>query len=488
MEATAQVKTANRLQLSANTPVSEITRLFNLQQQNKQHVKNTTAKERKAKLKALKNAVLERREAIMQAVNEDFRKPSAETELTEIAPVIVEIKHILANLDEWMRPQSVETPLSLFGTSSKLIYEPRGCILSIVAWNNPLQFAFLQIASGVASGNCMIVKPSEYTPNTSVIVREIVKAVFNENEVAVVEGDYTVSQELLKLKFDHFSFIGSPNVGRLVMKAAAEHLASVTLELGGKSPAIVDETANIKTSAKRIAWGKFINGGQNCIAPDYVLAHESKYNELIEQLKKNIGKLYGHSDEAIKQSPDYCRIINGRHQARIKKLIEDAIERGANVATGCKIDDSENYISPTILTDVSPDSEIMREEIFGPVLPVFKYRDLKEALSLVNSKEKPLALYIFSGKQKNIDAILQNTSSGGTCVNETMLHYSHPNLPFGGVNNSGFGSMHGYFGFKNFSHERAMLRQHLGKGGVENMYPPYKGFVPKMIRFAAKYL
>jgi len=488
VQTTVQSKPAGKMQLSSNTPLNEIHRLFNLQQQNKQNVKNTTAKERKAKLKALRSEVFARREDIMQAVNDDFRKPHSEVELGEIAPVIMEIKNFLANLDEWMRPKAVETPLSLLGTSSKVIYEPKGSILSIYAWNYPFQFAGLQIVSAVGAGNCIILKPSEYTPNTSAVVKQIVKKVFNENEVAVVEGDYTVSQELFKLKFDHFSFIGSPNVGKLVMKAAAEHLASVTLELGGKSPAIVDETANIRTSAKRIVWGKYLAAGQNCISPDYVLVHESKYDELIASLKWSIAQFFGDSDDAIKQSPDYSRIITTRHQERTKKLIEDAIERGANVATGCKIDDSENYISPTVLTDVSLDSDIMREEIFGPVLPVLKFRDLKEALALVNSKEKPLAMYIFSRKQKNIDAILHNTSAGGTCVNETMLHYSQPNLPFGGVNNSGFGSMHGYWGFKDFSHERAVLTQHLGRGGIENMYPPYKGIKPKLIKFAAKYL
>ena len=487
METTLQPKPAAKLQLSANTPSSEIMRLYNLQQQNKQNVKNTTAKERRAKLKALKNVVLEKREAIQQALYNDFRKAPAETELTEIATIIVELKHTLANFEEWMQPQEVETPLSFFGTSSKLVYEPKGCTLIIAPWNYPFQLALIPLVSAVAAGNTALIKPSEYTPHTSAIIKEVLKSVFNENEVAVVEGDYTVSQELLRLKFDHIFFTGSPAVGKIVMKAAAEHLASVTLELGGKSPVIVDETANVKRSARRIVWGKFINNGQTCIAPDYLLVHESKYNELIDELKKNIGKFYGDSDDAIKQSPDYCRIVNNRHHARIKKLVEDAIEKGANVATGCKIDDSENYISPTLLTDVPLESEIMQEEIFGPVLPILKFRDLKEALALVNSKEKPLALYIFSGKQKNIDAVLQNTSAGGTSINETMLHNSQPNLPFGGINNSGIGSAHGIFGFKAFSHERAVLRQHMGKGGIENMYPPYKGFVPKLIKIAAKY-
>jgi len=487
METTVQFKAADRLQLSANTPLSEIQRIYHLQQQNRQHVKNTTARERKAKLKTLKNIVFQRREDIMQALYDDFRKAAAETELTEIATLVVELKHAISHLDEWMRPKKVDTPLSFFGTSAKIIYEPKGCTLIISPWNYPFQLALIPLVSAVAAGNCAIIKPSEYTPHTSALIKDLLKSVFGENEVAVVEGDYTISQELLKLKFDHIFFTGSPAVGKIVMKAAAEHLASVTLELGGKSPVIVDETANVKTAAKRIVWGKFINNGQTCIAPDYLLVHESKYNQLIDEMKKDIGKAYGNSEDAIRQSPDYCRIVNSRHHARIKKLIEDAVHKGANVSFGGKIDDSENYISPTLLTDVPPDAEVMHEEIFGPVMPVLKFRDLKEALSLINSKEKPLALYIFSNRQKNIETILQNTSAGGTSINETMLHNSQPNLPFGGINNSGIGSAHGYFGFKAFSHERAVLKQHLGKGGIENMYPPYKGFVPKLIQIAAKY-
>lgn len=475
------------MQLTANTPLSEISRLYNLQQQNKQNVKNTTAKERRRKLNALKKQIFEKRDAIKQALYNDFRKAPAETDLTEIYPVISEIRHAADRVAEWMRPLSVETPLSFFGTSAKVIYEPKGCALIISPWNYPFQLCIIPLVSAVAAGNCAIIKPSEFTPHTAAIMRTIFSEVFNENEVAVVEGDYTVSQELLRLKFDHIFFTGSPAVGKAVMKAAAEHLTSVTLELGGKSPVIVDETANIKSSARRIAWGKLLNNGQTCIAPDYLFVHESKHSELMDELKKSVSRGYGRTDEEIRQNPDYCRIINSRHHARVKKLIEDAVHKGANVALGGKMDDSENFISPTILTDVPREAEVLHEEIFGPVLPVMKYRDLKEPLNYINSREKPLALYVFSKSQKNIDTVLNNTSAGGTCINETLLHNAQPNLPFGGVNNSGIGNCHGFYGFKAFSHERAILRQHMPKGSMENMYPPYKGFVLKMIDFTLKY-
>lgn len=487
MEATAKPKPARPMQLCANTPSGEIQRLYNLQRQNRQNVKNTTAKERKRKLNALKKSIFDNREAIRQALYNDFRKAPAETDITEIYPSVSEIRHAADRLEEWMRPQRVETPLAFFGTSAKVIYEPKGCTLVIAPWNYPFQLCIIPLVSAVAAGNCAIIKPSEYTPHTAAILKSVLKEAFNENEVAVVEGDYTVSQELLRLKFDHIFFTGSPAVGKVVMKAAAEHLTSVTLELGGKSPVIVDETANVKTSARRIAWGKLLNNGQTCIAPDYLFVHESKYSELIDELKKSVSKEYGKTDEEIRQSPDYCRIINSHHHARVKRLIEDAVHRGAHVALGGKMDDSENFISPTILTDVPQDAEVLHEEIFGPVLPVLKYRDLKEPLDYINSKEKPLALYVFSQSQKNIHTVLQNTSAGGTSINETLLHNAQPNLPFGGVNNSGIGNCHGFYGFKAFSHERAILRQHLPKGAMENMYPPYKGFVLKMIDFTLKY-
>jgi len=487
MEATVQPKPAAKLQLSANTSSGEIMRLYSLQQQNKQNVKNTSAKERKRKLNALKKVIFEKREAIQQALYNDFRKAPAETDLTEIYPLVSEIRHAAVRVEEWMRPTKVETPLSFFGTSSKVVYEPKGCALIISPWNYPFQLCLIPLVSAVAAGNCAILKPSEYTPHTAAIIRQILKEVFAENEIAVVEGDYTVSEELLRLKFDHIFFTGSPAVGKVVMKAAAEHLASVTLELGGKSPVIVDETANMKASAKRITWGKLLNNGQTCIAPDYLFVHESKYNELLDELKKSVALGYGKTEEEIKQSPDYCRIINSRHHARVKKLVQDAVEKGANVALGGKMDDSENYISPTILTDVPQDAEVLHEEIFGPVLPVMKYRNIQEPLDYINSKEKPLALYVFSKSQKNIDTVLNNTSAGGTCVNETLLHNAQPNLPFGGVNNSGIGNCHGLYGFKAFSHERAVLKQHMPKGSMENMYPPYKGFVLKMIDFTLKY-
>jgi len=474
--------------MSPNTSLEEIQRIYKAQQANRQNVKNTTAKQRKAKLKKLENAVLTWREKIQDAIYADFKKPKPETDLTEMSPTLIEIRHVLSDLDEWMRPKNVDTPLSYFGTSSKLIYEPKGVTLIIAPWNYPFQLCIIPLVGAIAAGNTAILKPSEFTPNTGKVIKELLKTVFAENEVAVVEGDYSVSAELLKLKFDHIFFTGSPAVGKIVMRAAAEHLTSVTLELGGKSPAIIDETANVKTAAKRTAWGKCVNAGQTCIAPDYALVHASKYDAFISEFKNSVEAYYGGNSEAQQQSDSYTRIVNSKHHSRIKRLLDDAVEKGAKVELGGSVNEKDNFFAPTVLTNVPADAKILEEEIFGPVLPVVKYNTIEEAFRIINEKEKPLALYIFSSSNSNIENILQNTTAGGTAINDTLIHNSHPNLPFGGVNNSGIGSSHGYFSFKAFSHERGVMKQWNPKSSIENMYPPYTGFKKKMIEFVMKYM
>lgn len=487
MEATIKVP-AREVPTSPNTQLEEIQRIFKLQQANKQAVKNTTASQRKAKLRKLERVILARQKEIQDALWNDFHKAPAETDLVEIYPALTEIRHTVSHLSEWMRPQAIETPISFIGSSAQVVHEPKGSALIISPWNYPFNLCLIPVASGVGAGCTLIIKPSEYTPNTSRIIKSILAEVFPENEVAVIEGDHTVSTELLKLKFDHIYFTGSPNVGKVVMRAAAEHLTSVTLELGGKSPAIIDESANVAKTAKRLTWGKCVNAGQTCVAPDYAYVHESKYDEFLSEMKKNIAAMYGENEAARAESPDYAHIINKRHHQRIKHLLEDAIEHGANIEIGGQVNDENNYIAPTILTNVPLDSEIMQEEIFGPVLPVHKYKNLSEVLDVINSKEKPLAFYIFSTKNKNIDHILQNTSAGGTIVNDTLLHVGHPNLPFGGVNNSGIGNGHGIWGFKAFSHERALMKQPSWFSAAEGMYPPYTNVVKKLINLTLKWL
>lgn len=474
----------SQVPISPNSSKEEINRIFTLQKDYKAKLKSTTANDRIAKLKKMKAAVFSMRSEIQKAIYNDFKKPAEEVDLTELFPIVTEIKHIISHLERWMEPEEVETPMSMMGSSSFVLREPKGNCLVISPWNYPFQLAISPILMCVATGNTCMVKPSEFTPHTTNIIIQFLKSIFDEKEVAVITGDASVSQELFQLKFDHIHFTGSPNVGKIVMKEASKFLTSVTLELGGKSPAIVDETADIDEASNKIGWGKCINVGQTCIAPDYVLIHESKKTAFIDSLKKQIDHAFG---KEMSNTPDLGRIVNSRHFSRLKSLLDDAVQKGAIVEYGGISKEDENYFTPTILTNVSEDCRVLQEEIFGPILPILTYKNIDEALSYINEREKPLALYIFSGKNKNSDYILSNTSAGGTCINDTLTHIAQPNLPFGGINNSGIGKSHGFYGFKEFSNERAVLKQHLKKGTLQLLYPPYTGFVRRMIDITLKY-
>jgi aldehyde dehydrogenase (NAD+) len=462
-----------------------ISELFTRQRANQAQVKRSSANARIAKLKKLRDAILSREAKIRDALAKDFRKAPAETEITEIVPVLTEIKDAISHLHDWMRPHKVPTPMSLFGTKSHVYYEPRGVVLIIGPWNYPFQLVIAPVIAAVAAGNCAIVKPSELTPATSSILVEILGAAFTEDEVAVVEGDHVAAQKLLALPFDHFFFTGSTRVGKIVAEAAAKHLASSTLELGGKSPAIVDDTADLEDTARRIAWGKFVNAGQTCIAPDYILVDERRRDALVTALKGSIEAQYGTTEDARRSSTDFCRIINARNYDRLKKMLDDTVASGASVAFGGATDANDRYISPTILTGVTPDSAIMSEEIFGPILPILTYKSFDEVAPFITARDKPLALYVFSENDDRIDSVLANTTAGGTCVNNTVIHFANQNLPFGGVGASGSGSYHGFWGFKAFSHERAVLRQ----GRVDmlkQIYPPYDGKVARVVGLLRK--
>ncbi|HWB64195.1 MAG TPA: aldehyde dehydrogenase family protein [Chitinophagales bacterium] len=484
MEATVSqgVKT---IPISPNTKLEEILRIYDAQQKNRQNVKNSTAKQRKAKLKKYIATVMEFRKKIEDAVYADLHKNAIETGYTEIYNTVAEARYAIENLDDWMAGHEVDTPLVYIGSSSKVVYEPKGVTLILTPWNYPFQMPGQHLVSAIAAGCTAIIKPSEFTPHTSAVVKELLAKVFDENEVAVIEGDHTVSTELLKLKFDHIHFTGSPAVGKVVMKAAAEHLTSVTLELGGKSPTIIDDSANINAAVKKITWGKFLNCGQTCIAPDYILIDEKKKDEFIEKLSANITKVFGDDPH---KSNDMGRIINSRHFSRIKGILDDAVKRGAQVKTFGTADDSDNFMPPTLLWNVAPDSRVMQEEIFGPLLPIVAYKTKEEAINIISGKEKPLALYIFSGSGKNQEFWLHNTTAGGTCINDNLVHISQPNLPFGGVNNSGIGKSTGFYGFREFSNERAVLKALHGGSVVQPLWQPYGKLAKTVTDFMIKYL
>ncbi len=464
---------------------NEYRRVFDLQRGNQYNIGNTSARQRREKIKRLQHAVeVEYRDAIREACMKDLGKAPAETDLTEVFPITSEAKHTARHLRKWLKPQRVSTPLALFGSSSRIRYEPKGVCLIISPWNFPFNLTFGPLISAIAAGNCVIVKPSEMTPNCAAVMREIVEKLFDENEVAIFEGGVDVSTALLELPFNHIFFTGAPSVGKIVMTAAAKHLTSVTLELGGKSPTIVDETANIKLAARMIAWGKFGNNGQICIAPDYIFVHESKRAELTDALRNQLEEFYGSDPEA---SDSYARIVNERHFDRLKGYLDDAVAKGAKIVSGGETERDAKFIAPTLVENVALDSELMKNEIFGPVLPVFTYKNLDEPIEYIRLNEKPLALYIYSKNSSNIDRMIANTRAGGTCINNNDVHFFNNNLPFGGVNNSGIGKGHGKFGFEAFSNARGVLKQIL-PSGLQLMMPPYTDFKRKLIELTIRWM
>ncbi len=462
---------------------SEISRIFELQKSKQFHIGNTSAKQRKAKLQKLHDAVLMYRTEIKEALFKDYKKHPSEVDLTEIYPVTTELKDAKENLRDWMHEERVKTPMAMLGSSSRVRHEPKGVVLIISPWNFPINLTFGPLVSAVAAGNTVIIKPSEMTPHAARVMKKIISDVFEENEVALIEGGVETSTELLKLPFNHIFFTGAPSIGKIVMKAAAEHLTSVTLELGGKSPTIVDETANVHLAARRVAWGKFINNGQVCIAPDYLFVHESKKAAFVEAFKAQIAAFYTN-DAASETS--YNRIVNKRHFDRVKGYVEDAKSRGAKVEAGGNFNESDEFIAPTLMSNVSMDSTLMTEEIFGPVLPVFGYTDINRVIDEINSREKPLGLYIYSKKKKNIKHIIANTRAGGTCINHNAAHFFNTNLPFGGSNNSGIGKAHGFEGFKSFSNSRGIFNQHV-PNALDLLTPPYTNFKQKIINLTIKW-
>ena len=465
------------------TEVAVIHAIYDQQKANYRQVGKTTARERIRKLKAFEKTILSFRVDLQEAMKKDFHKPAAEVDLTEIYPVLSEIRFAIKHLKDWMRPKKVPHPIPMIGSSSWVRYEPKGMSLIIAPWNYPMQLLFAPLVSAIAAGNVVMLKPSEFTSNTVEVMKQIIADCFEEHEIAIVEGGVEVSKALLAKKFHHIFFTGAPEIGKIVMAAASKHLCSVTLELGGKSPTIIDETANIKTIVSRIAWAKYVNAGQVCIAPDYVLIHESKKAEFIQHLSAQIQKQYGKDPI---DSPDYLRIINQKHFLRLKGYLENAVLGGAKVIYGGTMDETQNYIEPTIVTDMSVDSDVLKHEIFGPILPILSYRNKEEVVDFVNNKEKPLALYIYSSNKKNINYFIENTTAGATCINMSSVHVGNPNLPFGGVNNSGIGKSRGHYGFIEFTNERAMFKQRL-PSAIELMTPPYTAFKQKLIDWTIKY-
>ncbi len=417
-------------------------------------------------LKAFRAAILKYEKRISDALYADLRKSPQEAYLTEISIVIQELDLHIAKIKKWSKPKRVPTPFYLLPSSSRVIYEPLGLSLIIAPWNYPFQLQMNPLVGAISSGCCAILKPSPDTPATAKVMEELVAETFPPEYISVIQGGRETNERLLKHRFDLIFFTGSTTVGKVIMKAAAEHLTPVVLELGGKSPCIVDRDADIPTAARRIAWGKLINAGQTCIAPDYILAHEDVKEDLIKELIRNMETMYG-SD--FKNSDFYPRIVNERAFDRLSALLNDGKVRYGGIT-----DKADRFISPSILDEVSPDAPVMQEEIFGPILPVLTFNQAEEVISFVNQREKPLAFYYF-GKNAKAREILSKTTSGGGCINDTLAHIINHNLPFGGVGNSGTGSYHGYNSFLAFSHKRAIVKSATWID-LPVKYVPFKGF------------
>lgn len=449
--------------------------------------RSSTLVERKERLIKLLNWITTQQEAIHEALWLDFNKPAIEVDLNEIFPVTSEIKHCLKNLSNWMRPQPQPTPLPMLGTSAFVVAEPKGRALLISPWNFPFNLAIGPLVSALAAGCPAILKPSEYAPHTAQLVQDLVSDLFAPHEVAVCLGEKEVASELLGLPFDHIFFTGSPTIGKIVMRAAAQHLSSVTLELGGKSPVILDDSADLKDAAEKLIWGKFVNCGQTCIAPDYILVPEDKKEIFIGHAREVLNRYYDPNGKGVMQSPDYARLINTKHFERIRQLLEDALQKGAQVEAGGELDAETRYVAPTLISNIREDMLVFQEEIFGPILPILTYSHLNDALALIHSQPKPLALYFFGKDESRAKRVMAETSSGNLVINDCVLHFLHSELPFGGVNNSGIGKAHGKYGFLAFSNEKGVLKQRVGFNNVSLLRPPYGLRVKKLIATMMKW-
>jgi aldehyde dehydrogenase (NAD+) len=406
---------------------------------------------RKEALIKLLDVIIKHENEIIQALHEDFKKPAFESVLTETSYVLSELRDTIKNIKSWAKPKRVWPSLLNFPSTDYIYKEPYGNVLIIAPWNYPFQLALCPLISAVAAGNQVVLKPSELTPKTSAIIAKIIEKVFHQNHVKVIEGGVDASQKLLAQRWDYIFFTGSVAVGKIVAKAAAENLTPVTLELGGKNPCIIDKTANLKLAAKRIVWGKFLNAGQTCIAPDYILIQEDMKSHFVDYLKKEITAAYGDDP---KLSPDFPRIVNEKNWHRLVSMIEPQ-----KVVFGGVTDIENCYISPTLIEEDSLDSLLMEDEIFGPILPILTYKEEAEISTVISKYEKPLALYVFTDDRKFAKKIIKNHSFGGGCVNETVIHFSNKRLPFGGVGHSGIGAYHGQLSFDTFSHHKGVVKK-----------------------------
>ncbi|KQB15652.1 aldehyde dehydrogenase family protein [Rhodobacter capsulatus] len=436
-----------------------------------------TVPRRRAVLRRLAAEIRAREAEIMAALASDLGKPAVEVRISEIIPILSEIRHTSRHLKSWAGVRRVRPTLSMLGTRATIRPEPKGTVLILAPWNYPLCLALGPLVSAIAAGNAAVVKPSELAPATSALIAKLVAACLPEDLVTVVEGGVETATELLALPFDHIFFTGSPAVGKVVMAAAAKTLASVTLELGGKSPVILGPDADLKKAARMVAWGKFQNAGQTCIAPDHVFVPRAQEEAFTRALRAEIVRMYGARPQA---SRSFARLIGAKHFERLRGMVTEAVGHGATLIAGGEAEAASRYLAPTVLANVPENAALMREEIFGPVLPVIAYDDLDAVLAGIEAGEKPLALYVFARDRRRISRICAATTSGAVGVNVTLAHFLHLNLPFGGIGQSGLGAAHGHWGFAAFSHEKPVLENRFAV--LEPLMPPYGKLATRLAR------
>ena len=473
--------------MSINT---EIKRIYEVQSNPKNvlALRNSSYQDRIAKIKSIYNYILNKsnHDRIAEALYKDLRKSNEEVITTEMTPVILTIKEVCKKLKHWMKDEHVPSPVTMVGMSSFIKYESKGNILIIGPWNYPFQLAIYPLVYAIAAGNTAIIKPSEFSSNTANAISIMIKELFDENEVAVVEGGIPEATALLALPFNHIHFTGSPKVGKIVMEAAAKNLTAVTLELGGKSPVIIDGSTNLNSTAEKVCWGKTLNSGQTCIAPDFALVQENALDGFVEGFKRACEKFYDPNKKGINQSKDYGRIINDANFDRVSALLEDAKENGAKVEFGGEVNKQDRYIQPTLLSNINMEMKIMQDEIFGPILPVVPFKNKEDVTELLNSFPSPLALYIMSNNKDYTKYFLDHTVAGGTCINELMLTSVNPHLPFGGVNNSGVGKTGGKHSFMDFSNQRGVIKRKYGNS-IKLIYPPFNKQIFKYFQKVIKF-
>ncbi|GGZ18251.1 aldehyde dehydrogenase [Echinicola pacifica] len=461
--------------------------IFNNQIDKAKKNRTSPLQDRLNRLLRLKEWIKDHQKEIEKALYSDLKKPSTEANITETSFVVMEINHALKNLKKWAGPHAVKTPSIMMGTQAYIQAEPKGVALIISPWNYPFSLCIGPLVSAIAAGCSVFLKPSEHTPHSSALIRRLVAEVFLPEDVMVYEGGVSVTEDLLTLPFDHIFFTGSTKVGKVIMKAAAKNLSSVTLELGGKCPVVIDKGYDLKDAARKIIAGKFMNCGQTCIAPDHVYVHEANYEEFISLLIEQLRASYNPKEKGYDQTKDYGRIVNENHMIRLQDLLNDAQNKGARLLEGGKYSIDNKFFAPTLIDQISENMQIMQEEIFGPILPILTYHQLDEVIEDIQNRYKPLSVYVFTKEEYVEELFRSRTSSGSLVINDCNIQFVHNELPFGGVGRSGQGRGHGQAGFMAFSNPKSVLKQRTGKTLPRLLYPPYglktKGLVKTMMKW-----